>query len=141
MSTHSPITSSQGETTLSVILRDLEPIIHEGSYVFCTMPVFDTTIAQLSIGTFREEEGWTVILPQHAADEHGFPYTTLFAWITLTIHSSLEAVGLTSAFSQVLTRANISCNVVAGYYHDHIFVPYDMRLTALATLKALSRCD
>ena len=75
-----------------------------------------------SIGQFREPEGITLILPQATADRLQLPYTYEAAWITLTVHSSLEAVGLTAAFAQALAAAQVSCNVVAAYYHDHLFV-------------------
>jgi hypothetical protein len=68
----------------------------------------------------------------------GLAYTQIFAWITLTVHSSLEAVGLTAAFSRALTEAGISCNVVAAYYHDHIFVPTRDAGQAMQVLKNLS---
>jgi uncharacterized protein len=60
------------------------------------------------------------------------------AWITLTVHSALEAVGLTAAFSKALADVNISCNVVAGYYHDHIFVPQQDAEKAMAVLESLA---
>ncbi|WP_175108399.1 ACT domain-containing protein [Pararobbsia alpina] len=43
------------------------------------------------------------------------------AWITLTVNSALEAVGLTAALATALGNSGISCNVVAGAYHDYIF--------------------
>lgn len=61
------------------------------------------------------------------------------AWITLTVHSDLQAVGFTAAFAGALGRAGISCNVVAGAFHDHIFVPVEQAQEALAALKALQR--
>ena len=60
------------------------------------------------------------------------------AWITLEVHSSLAAVGLTAAFAGALAQANISCNVIAGYYHDHLFVARDDAERALSTLRALA---
>ena len=66
------------------------------------------------------------------------PYSLVCVWITLTIHSSLEAVGLTAAVSSALTEANISCNVVAAYYHDHIFVPIADADRAMNVLLALT---
>jgi len=56
----------------------------------------------------------------------------------LTVHSSLDAVGLTAAFSTALAQAGIGCNVLAGRYHDHILVPHNRREDAVAALRALS---
>ena len=71
---------------------------------------------------FRENEGHTIILKKELAKRLQLEYSFIASWITLTVHSSLEAVGLTAAFSAALTEENISCNVVAAFYHDHIFV-------------------
>jgi len=78
-------------------------------------------------------------LPKHQADDSALPYSVICAWITLTVHSSLEAVGLTAAVSKALTDANISCNVVAAYYHDHIFVPVRDAKQAIAVLLELTK--
>ena len=91
------------------------------------------------LGFFREKEGVTVILPRADADQAGLSYAGTFAWITLTVHSSLEAVGLTAAFSRALAEVGISCNVVAAFYHDHLFVPVADAERALAALRALSK--
>lgn len=89
------------------------------------------------ICTFKEEEGLTLIIEQGKADELGLSYDFVASWITLQIHSSLEAVGLTAAFSSALAKNEISCNVVAGYYHDHIFVKHDDQAKALEVLRRL----
>ena len=65
-------------------------------------------------------------------------YQFIASWITLKIHSSLEAVGLTAAFSNELAKYNISCNVVAGYYHDHIFVDHKEGEETIKILTAFS---
>jgi uncharacterized protein len=65
-------------------------------------------------------------------------YSFVAAWITLTVHSSLEAVGLTATFSKALAENNISCNVVAAYYHDHIFVDAKDAAKAMKILHILS---
>ena len=91
------------------------------------------------LGAFKEEEGWTIILHKELADKLGYSYSYVAAWITLTIHSSLEAVGLTAAFSSALAKHFISCNVVAAYYHDHIFVAKQDAGKALNVLKKLAQ--
>lgn len=111
-----------GETDLSKLLKTMKPVHHTGDYVFCTITDLGTVPPEEIILFFKEEEGITIIITQQLADKLGFEYTAVFSWITLTVHSSLAAVGLTAAFSTALSAAGISCNVIAAYYHDHIFV-------------------
>ncbi len=59
---------------------------------------------------------------QEAAEKAQLAYESKFNQITLTVHSSLDAVGLTAAVATKLASYGISANVVAAYYHDHIFV-------------------
>jgi len=129
-----------GEKDLSKMLQHMEPRLHEGEYVFCTLSPEDLRIPwERAIGWFREAEGVTVILSRDVADELHLKYDFIASWITLNIHSSLEAVGLTAAFSSALSRENISWNVIAAYYHDHIFVNKGDKEKAIETLKKLSR--
>jgi len=111
-----------GETNLDNLLKTMNPKLNEGEYVFCTV----NELSQLSFSDiilfFKEEEGFTIVVEKKLADSLHLNYTFIASWITLTVHSSLEAVGLTAAFSKALADENISCNVVAGYFHDHIFV-------------------
>lgn len=81
----------------------------------------------------------TAILERSRADALGLKYSFVAAWITLTIHSALDAVGLTAAFASALGEAGISCNVIAAYYHDHIFVASGDAAQAMTVLHALSR--
>lgn len=127
-----------GETNLVQLLRTLQPELHPGTYVFCPVASVHGLDLTDCLGTFREAEGYTLILPQATADRLHLPYTYLAAWITLTVHSSLEAVGLTAAFAQALAQAQISCNVVAAYYHDHIFVAQADADKALQVLRRLA---
>lgn len=90
------------------------------------------------IATVREDEGLTLVLSQDEADRHGLAYEAPQAWITLRVHSSLAAVGMTAAVSAALTKAAISCNVVAAFHHDHIFVPLERGEEARRVLAALS---
>jgi hypothetical protein len=128
-----------GITDLDELLATMEPTLVEGSFVYASVPAADLALhlARGPIGLFREEEGITLILPADGAA--GFAASPPMRMITLTVHSSLEAVGLTAAFAAALTKAGISANVVAGYHHDHIFVPERDAERALETLRALSR--
>lgn len=123
-----------GETNLRILLKSLKPELHDRDYVFCTVPSLHDYNLDEIVGMIKESEGITLIVERGYADACGLHYTSLMAWITLKVHSSLEAVGLTAAFSTALAKAGISCNVVAGTYHDHLFVP---RRDAEKTLKAL----
>ena len=111
-----------GETALATLLRSMSPQLNDGEYVFCSLP--DRSLLQDCevLGSFREREGLTVILPRQQAERLGLGFDYVAAWITLNVHSALEAVGLTAAFAGALGKAGISCNVIAGYYHDHLFV-------------------
>ena len=111
-----------GETNLQALIKNMQPELQPGEYVFSYVDDLSNIYAGKIVALFKEKEAYTIIIEKHVAEEWKLPYQYVAAWITLTIHSSLEAVGLTAAFSTVLANAGISCNVVAGYYHDHIFV-------------------
>ena len=128
-----------GETNLQKLLQGMQPELNEGEYVFCTVASLQQASALNPVCIFQEKEAVTIIVSKQQADEASLPYTVLCAWITLTVHSSLEAVGLTAAVSKALTDANISCNVVAAYYHDHIFVPVKDATRALSVLTQLTQ--
>lgn len=128
-----------GVTDLDELLATMEPSLVVGTFVYASVAADDLAnhLSRRPIGLFREEEGVTLILPADAAE--GLAASPPMRMITLTVHSSLEAVGLTAAFATALTAAGISANVVAGYHHDHIFVPERDAERALETLKGLSR--
>ncbi len=116
------VNTMAGETSLPRLIKSMKPLLHDGEYVFCTFPGNELPDIKDFICLFREAEGLSVIMDKKTADEKKLPYTFIASWITLMVHSSLEAVGLTAAVSKALAEKNISCNVVAGFYHDHIFV-------------------
>jgi hypothetical protein len=128
-----------GETDLEKLLQGMQPELNEGEYVFCIVDSLQRAATLNPVCIFQEKEAVTVILPRQQADNAALPYSVICAWITLTVHSSLEAVGLTAAVSKALTDANISCNVVAAYYHDHIFVPVKDATRAMNVLVNLTR--
>ena len=127
-----------GETDLAKILKTLKPKHNAGDYVFCVTNDLNKFNLNETVFFFREEEGTTVVLEKEVADKLKLEYTFVAAWITLTVHSSLESVGLTAAFSKALTEEGISCNVVAAYHHDHIFVPKKEGDKAMKVLTKLS---
>lgn len=128
-----------GESNLEVLLRSAAPQHNAGKYVFCTVKNISATLLTKAVATIREEEGVTLILPQAIADDQQLKYEYIAGWITLKVHSSLAAVGLTAAFSGALAQQGISCNVVAGYYHDHIFVAENDVTHALTILQNLGK--
>lgn len=126
-----------GETNLTRLLSSMQPTLREGEYVFCTLP----TLAGHDldpIGFFKEEEGLTVILSRHQAEAAGLPYSAVFAMITLSVHSGLEAVGFLAAIATRLASRGISVNPVSAFYHDHLFVPAAQAETAIALLHELA---
>ncbi len=128
-----------GEDALSTLLHNLMPVLDTATYVFVTVAPADMPDCRADDikGMFREQEGTTLIVRQDYADKHKLPYEGTFRCITCEVHSSLEAVGMTAAMSAVLTHEGISANVVAAYYHDHIFVPAHRADDAVAALASL----
>ena len=129
--------NTKGETNLDVLIRSMSPVLQAGKYVFVSVQKLDDIPRAKTICEFKEAEGTTLVLLQEDADELGLGYEYVAAWITLNVHSALEAVGLTAAFANALAKHKISCNVIAGYYHDHIFVDIRDGERALAVLEAM----
>lgn len=123
------------ESDLAVLLRTMEPELHPEPYGYA---VWTDGLPLISpFATVSEGEGTTVVgtlAEMQAAGMRSEPW----ARISLTVHSDLAAVGLTAAFATALAAAGISCNVIAGYHHDHLFVQWDRRGDAMAALRALS---
>jgi hypothetical protein len=117
----------------------MQPVLHEGIYAYCSVPHETKLDAFAPVVTVREQEGLTLVVPEEQAVAAGVPVLFRAAWISLTVHSDLAAIGLTAAFSSALGGAGISCNVVAGAFHDHIFVPVEQAEHALAVLRTLQR--
>ena len=128
-----------GETELTKLIQSMRPRLNTGDYVFVLKPSSIQVPSDIIICLFQEKEGTTLILEKQNADNLSLNYDSIMAWITLDIHSSLEAVGLTAAVSNALTKKSISCNVVAAYHHDHIFVDKNDAEKAFKTLNDLSQ--
>lgn len=125
-----------GVSDLSVLLRSMEPTLFDEPYGFAVTPP-----GQGIAGAFAriaEAEGETVVAEAAVLTAAGLPPGDPWARISLTVHSDLAAVGLTAAFARALADKGISANVIAGFYHDHIFVQWERRHDAVAALRELS---
>lgn len=130
----------QGIVELEKLLKSMSPEIKKGEYAFCTVNGHYSDYAHLGpLATFMESEGLTIIIPVEEAEKAQLAYEGKFKQITLTVHSSLNAVGLTAAVATKLASCGISANVVAAYYHDHIFVQTEKANEALLAIKELSK--
>ncbi len=127
------------EINLDVLIQNMNPKLNLGKYVFVSVPNDFNISKHEIVGSFSESEGLTLILKKEIADKYLLIYEFIAGWITLNIHSDLNAIGLTAAVSKTLSEHNISCNIIAGFYHDHIFVAFDEKERALSVLKNLSR--
>lgn len=128
-----------GEVDLTQLVQGMTPKLNSGEYVFVTVKDPSGISRRDMICEFKEKEGTSLVLEKSKADEFNLAYHFIASWITLQIHSSLEAVGLTALFSTELASHNISCNVIAGYYHDHIFVDKKDSKKAIKVLTNLSK--
>ncbi|GLS85608.1 transporter [Cypionkella aquatica] len=123
-----------GEADLAVLLRVMRPELHAQAYGYA---VSDQAIAG-AFAQICEAEGMTVIAEVAVLAAAGIAVLAHWARITLTVHSDLAAVGLTAAIARALAAEGISANVVAGFYHDHVLVPWERRGDAMAALRGLS---
>lgn len=120
-------------TDLKALLVSMKPVLSEREW--CFQPISDPRfLPETAFAMIREEEGMCCVLPAAASSSNA----PIFAKISLQVHSDLEAVGLTAAVANAFATSGIACNVVAGLYHDHFFVPWDRREEALRLLEKLS---
>ncbi len=130
-----------GEKNLEKLLKSMSPELMDGEYVFCTFKNarYGDYPDLEPVASVSESEGLTLVILKSRADERNFVYESVFKGITLNVHSSLDAVGLTAAFSNKLAGHGISANVIAGYFHDHIFIQREAAENAMAALEEFSR--
>lgn len=129
-----------GERDLAKLLQNMKPEMHEDVFVFCSIPSDQPIPAALNpLSIFREREGTTFVLRRAEAERAGLPHQFASRLITLTVHSSLEAVGFLAAVTARLAAAGISVNAVSAFYHDHLFVPEHSAEQALHLLQGMAR--
>ena len=125
-----------GDTDLARMLATLDVVRRPERYTFVTGEW--PALVALAAATIVEAEGPTYVVTLEQAAAAGAAVAFEAVWMTLTVHSALESVGLTAAISTALAAAGIACNVLAGYHHDHLLVPADRADDALAVLRTLS---
>src|SRR3982751_3240461 len=125
------------ESRLDALLANLAPVRRPGSFVFVSVPVLPPAIPAVVV--IMEDKGVTLVVERHIAATAGYTFDSSWAMVTLTVASALDAVGLTAAVAGTLAAAGISCNICAGYHHDHLFVPEERADEAVALLADLSR--
>jgi dihydrofolate reductase len=124
---------------LPVLLASMRPELHDGVFLYCTLPAgIPIPDGCHPVVTVAESEGTTLVVPVAEAESAGLAGTFPCSWVTLTVPSALAAVGLTAAVATALAKDGISCNVVAGFHHDHLFVPVADAAAAVAALQALA---
>lgn len=129
-----------GETDLRALLKNMAPELSAEEYAFAAIRAEPREIARLEPwAIIREDEGTTIILETAKAKANNVPFESSYKRITLRVHSSLDAVGLTAAVTTSLKDIGVSANVVAGFYHDHVFVKSEDGERAIAALKELAR--
>lgn len=130
-----------GISELSTLLSRLNPILLEDEFVFVTFlnQSYGDHSALKPIASVQESEGLTLIISKSTADSENFEYHGVYRCISLSVHSSLTAVCLTAVVASKLADADISANVIAGFYHDHIFVPLKKAIHAVKLLEQLNR--
>jgi uncharacterized protein len=121
---------------LETLLRSMEPELVDGEFVFVSAP--EPMPHLPAVAMVREVEGVSYVIERQEADGRGLDYDFVAAWITLRVHSALDAVGLTAAVSSALAEAGISCNVIAGRFHDHLLVPAEAAERALDVLRTIA---
>lgn len=126
-----------GERDLQKLTNGMAPRLHEQVFVYCTFPGSKLPDGMSPRCTFQEDEGLAVIVEKQQAQSLGVPFELESRMITLTIHSSLEAVGFIAAVAGRLALADIPCNVISAYHHDHLFIPRHLADRAMQVLSEL----
>lgn len=123
-----------GETDLDRLLAGMNPSLDPETYVFATTTAPPDIPALMR---FEEAEGTTLILTRAAAEAAGLPHEFPCRRITLTVHSALEAVGFIARIATRLAAEGMGVNPVAGFHHDHLFVPEARAGDAMAALRKM----
>ncbi|MHC1561087.1 ACT domain-containing protein [Actinomycetospora sp. C-140] len=126
-----------GDTDPARLVAGMDPVLHAERHVVVSVTALPDGLAP--VATIVEEEGLSAIVAADDAGAHGLAGEFPCAWITLRVHSALEAVGFLAVVTRALADAGIGTNPVAGFHHDHLFVPWERRDDAMAVLRELAQ--
>lgn len=126
-----------GQTNLSEVLKSIRISCDDIEYSFASTGKKNLLTDDGILGTFKEAEGLTVIATSEYFQKNNIKSEGVYAKLTVEIHTSLELVGLTAILASELAKNQISANVVAAYYHDHIFVKFSLRQKAIKAIESL----
>ena len=119
------------------MIAQMQPQLMPGCVAFVSTPSPDPELLEKAIGTFKEAEGMSLLLPLAAVDAAGLKHEGSMRQITLQVHSALNGLGLTAAVARALTECSIPCNVVAAFHHDHVLVPEGDAEQAMRVLRGV----
>jgi hypothetical protein len=128
-----------GETHLPNILSRIDVDVRPGTYALISRRSADAAADAVAEARISEPEGITYVVPEAFARMQGEPPGFVAAWLTLRVHTALNAVGVTASVAGVLADRGIACNVLAGHFHDHLLVPAARRDDAVAAIRSLRR--
>jgi hypothetical protein len=129
-----------GETDLATLILTMRPALHDDVFVFVTLDPWREWPAGIApVMIFQEGEGPTLIVREDEALSAGLGGVFRCRWITMNVHSSLEAVGFLAAITRALADRGISMNAVSAFYHDHLFVGADRAHEAMRILEEMAR--
>jgi len=127
-----------GIIALESLIKEMSPCLHKEEYVYTSMNKgYDEIAKYHPLAVIHEDEGMTIVIERTSADMHQVKYNGVFRCITLNVFSSLSAIGFTAMISKELAKNQISANVLAGYYHDHLLINEDRADDAIKILLAL----
>ncbi|WP_026459645.1 ACT domain-containing protein [Schaalia suimastitidis] len=108
-----------------------------GTYVFALVDSVPEGVDAFAI--IRDENLWTVVVPEAEARRLHLPTDDTYERISLGLTSALAAVGVTASIAQILSARSITANFVASNRHNHLFVQKGRAQETLALLTDLGR--
>lgn len=127
-----------GEHDLKRLLAGMSPVLDTQTYVFVTLPERTLPQGPSPLMVMQEDEGTTIIITRDDARKYDIAYEFSCRRITLNVHSALEAVGFLAAVATRLAGLGMGVNPVAGFYHDHLFVPQSRAGEAMLALRDMA---